>query len=82
VWRPGGVALQRERNVDRVVNLSVGQHQIRGSGAVIISDEGTVQVLREEPNHLSFVLHGQKLTGRFGLTQTGERRWILVKAKR
>jgi DNA ligase D-like protein (predicted 3'-phosphoesterase) len=52
----------------------------RGSGAVVIWDEGTVQILREEPNHLSFVLYGQKLTGRFGLTQTGERRWILVKA--
>jgi DNA ligase D-like protein (predicted 3'-phosphoesterase) len=52
----------------------------RGSGAVVIWDEGTVQILREEPNHLSFALYGQKLTGRFGLTQTGERRWILVKA--
>jgi DNA ligase D-like protein (predicted 3'-phosphoesterase) len=58
----------------------VHEGQVRGSGAVIIWDEGTVQILREEPNHLSFVLHGQKLTGRFGLTQTGERRWILVKA--
>jgi DNA ligase D-like protein (predicted 3'-phosphoesterase) len=52
----------------------------RGSGAVVIWDEGAVQILREEPNHLSFALYGQKLTGRFGLTQTGERRWILVKA--
>jgi DNA ligase D-like protein (predicted 3'-phosphoesterase) len=58
----------------------VHEGQVRGSGAVIIWDEGTVQILRDEPNHLSFVLHGQKLTGRFGLTQTGERRWILVKA--
>ena len=54
--------------------------QGRGSGAVIIWDEGTVDVLREEPDHLSFVLHGHKLAGRFGLTKTGERRWILVKA--
>jgi bifunctional non-homologous end joining protein LigD len=53
----------------------------RGSGAVIIWDEGTAQVMREEPGHLSFVLQGQKLTGRFGLTKTGERRWILVKAR-
>src|SRR5712691_8384704 len=36
--------------------------------------------LREEPGHLSFVLRGHKLTGRFGLTRTGERRWILIKA--
>jgi DNA ligase D-like protein (predicted 3'-phosphoesterase) len=52
----------------------------RGSGAVIIWDEGTVDVVRDEPGHLSFVLHGEKLAGRFGLTQTGERQWILVKA--
>ena len=59
----------------------VQEGQLRGSGAVIIWDEGTVDVLRDEPGHLSFVLHGQKLNGRFGLTQTGDRRWILVKAR-
>jgi DNA ligase D-like protein (predicted 3'-phosphoesterase) len=52
----------------------------RGSGAVIIWDEGTVDLLRNEPDHVSFVLHGHKLAGRFGLTRTGDRRWILVKA--
>jgi DNA ligase D-like protein (predicted 3'-phosphoesterase) len=52
----------------------------RGSGAVIIWDEGTAEIVREEPDHLSFALRGSKLTGRFGLTRTGERRWILVKA--
>jgi DNA ligase D-like protein (predicted 3'-phosphoesterase) len=53
----------------------------RGSGAVIIWDEGTVDLVRNEPAHLSFVLHGHKLTGGFALTRTGERRWILVKAR-
>ena len=59
-----------------------GRHEqaTRGSGAVIIWDEGGVEILRDEPDHLSFVLHGEKLGGRFGLTNTGERRWILVKA--
>jgi bifunctional non-homologous end joining protein LigD len=52
----------------------------RGSGAVIIWDEGTADVLRDEPDHLSFELHGHKLNGRFGLTKTGEDSWILVKA--
>jgi DNA ligase D-like protein (predicted 3'-phosphoesterase) len=52
----------------------------RGTGAVIVWDEGTVEVLGEEPAHLSFVLDGHKLRGRFGLTRTGERSWILVKA--
>jgi bifunctional non-homologous end joining protein LigD len=37
-------------------------------------------MLRDEPGHLSFVLQGHKLTGRFGLTHTGGRNWILVKA--
>jgi hypothetical protein len=26
-------------------------------------------------------LHGRKLSGGFGLTQTGEKRWILVKVR-
>jgi bifunctional non-homologous end joining protein LigD len=58
----------------------VHEEHARGSGAVIIWDEGTVEVLQETPDHLSFELHGRKLSGRFGLTRTGERRWILVKA--
>ena len=58
----------------------VHEGQGRGSGAVIIWDEGTTEILRDAPDHLSFTLHGQKLTGRFGLTRTGEDRWILVKA--
>jgi DNA ligase D-like protein (predicted 3'-phosphoesterase) len=58
----------------------VHEGQSRGSGAVIIWDEGTVEILREEPDHLSFALEGEKLSGRFGLTRTGERSWILVKA--
>jgi bifunctional non-homologous end joining protein LigD len=59
----------------------VYQGQVRGSGAVIIWDEGTVEILREEPDHLSFRLQGHKLTGRFGLTRTGDRSWLLVKAR-
>src|SRR3954468_22054343 len=40
----------------------------RGSGAVIIWDEGTVEIVRATPDHLSFELRGRKLAGRFGLT--------------
>lgn len=54
--------------------------QVRGTGAVIIWDEGAVVVRREEPAHLSFELDGHKLEGRFGLTHTGGRQWLLVKA--
>lgn len=53
----------------------------RGSGAVIIWDQGPAEIVRAEPGHLSVVLHGSKLSGGFGLTRTGERRWILVKAR-
>ena len=52
----------------------------RGSGAVIIWDEGTVEVHKDGKAHLSFSLEGHRLVGRFGLTRTGARRWILVKA--
>ena len=55
--------------------------QIRGTGAVIVWDEGTAEIVRDEPEHLSFVLHGRKLSGGFGLTRTGEKRWILVKVR-
>jgi DNA ligase D-like protein (predicted 3'-phosphoesterase) len=59
----------------------VHEGQSRGSGAVIIWDEGPADVTRDQPGHLSFTLHGSKLTGAFALTRTGQRRWILVKAK-
>jgi DNA ligase D-like protein (predicted 3'-phosphoesterase) len=59
--------------------VHVGQR--RGSGAVIIWDEGTVLFTTEQPDHLTFVLAGHKLRGRFALTRTGGRRWVLVKAR-
>ena len=55
--------------------------QVRGTGAVIIWDEGPAEIIRDEPGHLSVLLHGSKLAGRFALTRTGERRWILVKTR-
>jgi DNA ligase D-like protein (predicted 3'-phosphoesterase) len=53
----------------------------RGTGAVIIWDEGDAEVIHDEPGHLSFLLHGSKLAGGFALTRTGERRWIFVKTR-
>ena len=53
----------------------------RSSGAVIIWDEGTLEIDSETAEHLSFVLNGHKLSGRFALTKTDDRRWILVKAR-
>jgi DNA ligase D-like protein (predicted 3'-phosphoesterase) len=55
--------------------------QARGTGAVIIWDEGTAEIVRDEPGHLSMILHGRKLAGGFALTRTGEKRWILVKVR-
>jgi DNA ligase D-like protein (predicted 3'-phosphoesterase) len=54
---------------------------LRGTGAVIIWDEGTAEIVRDEPGHLSFIAHGHKLSGGFALTRTGDRRWILVKVR-
>jgi DNA ligase D-like protein (predicted 3'-phosphoesterase) len=68
-------------------SLAVGEFEgrhagaTRGSGAVIIWDEGTADVLHDDPDHLSLELHGHKLAGRFGLTRTGADSWILVKAR-
>jgi DNA ligase D-like protein (predicted 3'-phosphoesterase) len=59
----------------------VHEGSARGTGAVIIWDEGTAEINSDDPTHLSFVLHGHKLHGRFGLTRTGEDQWILVKAR-
>jgi bifunctional non-homologous end joining protein LigD len=55
--------------------------QNRGTGAVIIWDEGSAETVRDEPGHLSVVLHGRKLSGGFALTQTAAKRWILVKVR-
>ncbi len=53
----------------------------RGTGAVIIWDEGPAGILRDEPGHMSVTLHGSKLSGGFALTRTGPKRWILVKSR-
>ena len=55
--------------------------QARGTGAVIIWDEGPAEIIRDEPGHLSVILRGSKLAGGFALTRTGGRRWILVKTR-
>ena len=55
--------------------------QRRGTGAVIIWDEGTADIVRDEPGHVSFILHGRKLSGGFALTRTGPKRWILIKVR-
>jgi DNA ligase D-like protein (predicted 3'-phosphoesterase) len=58
-------------------SLSAGDYegvragQARGTGAVIIWDEGTAEVIRDEPGHLSVLLHGSKLAGGFALTRRG-----------
>jgi DNA ligase D-like protein (predicted 3'-phosphoesterase) len=53
----------------------------RGTGAVIVWDEGEVERLDEEDGHVGFTVRGTKLAGRFGLTRTGGRQWVLVKAR-
>jgi DNA ligase D-like protein (predicted 3'-phosphoesterase) len=68
-------------------DLSAGEFEgvhegsVRGTGAVIIWDEGNAEILRDDPGHMSVVLHGRKLEGGFALIRTGERRWVLVKVR-
>jgi hypothetical protein len=44
---------------------------IRGSGAVIIWDEGTLTIKQNSPSHLSFELFGSKLQRAFAFDQDG-----------
>jgi DNA ligase D-like protein (predicted 3'-phosphoesterase) len=37
--------------------------QTRGTGAVITWDEGTAEMVHDVPGHLSFIVHGRKLSG-------------------
>jgi DNA ligase D-like protein (predicted 3'-phosphoesterase) len=53
----------------------------RGTGAVIVWDEGEIERLDVDPGHVGFTLRGAKLNGRFGLTHTGGKQWVLVKAR-
>jgi DNA ligase D-like protein (predicted 3'-phosphoesterase) len=55
--------------------------QAHGTGAVIVWDEGTAEVTRDEPGHLSALLHDSKLAGGFSLTCSAKNRWILVKTR-
>jgi DNA ligase D-like protein (predicted 3'-phosphoesterase) len=59
----------------------VHQGHTRGTGAVIVWDEGERDVVREEPDHLVVELRGAKLRGGFALTRTDGRRWVLVKMR-
>jgi bifunctional non-homologous end joining protein LigD len=59
----------------------VHEGQSRGTGAVIIWDEGTAEIVRDEPDRLSFSVSGHKLAGRFSLIRTGQRRWLLIKVR-
>jgi DNA ligase D-like protein (predicted 3'-phosphoesterase) len=53
----------------------------RGTGAVIVWDEGDVERLDEDGDHVGVTLRGTKLAGRFGLTRTRGTQWVLVKAR-
>jgi DNA ligase D-like protein (predicted 3'-phosphoesterase) len=65
--------------VQRVPFEGVYEGSPRGSGAVIVWDEGEFELVREEPGHVVVRLDGNKLAGGFALTRTGDDQWILVK---
>jgi hypothetical protein len=64
-----------------VSSRGVHAGQLRGSGTVIIWDEGLAEITRDEPGRLAFTLRGSKLAGGFALTRAGGRRWILVNTR-
>jgi DNA ligase D-like protein (predicted 3'-phosphoesterase) len=70
-----------DHGLDALDFEGVHEGAARGTGAVIIWDEGTFALRSERDGHLSFVLHGHKLHGAFALTRTGSRRWVLVKMR-
>lgn len=63
--------------------LSDGDEGVQTRGGVsrgrIVWDEGTVEIVRDEPAHVTFLLDGHKLQGRFSLVRTDGTNWILVK---
>ena len=65
--------------VERVPFEGTYEGATRGSGAVIVWDEGEFELVREEPGHIVVDLRGRKLAGGFALTRTGDDQWILVK---
>ena len=65
--------------VERVPFEGTYEGATRGSGAVIVWDEGDFELVREEPGHIVVDLRGRKLAGGFALTRTGDDQWILVK---
>jgi DNA ligase D-like protein (predicted 3'-phosphoesterase) len=59
----------------------VHEGSARGTGAVIVWDEGEEELVTEEPGHVVVRLRGEKLRGGFALTRTDGRRWVLVKMR-
>jgi bifunctional non-homologous end joining protein LigD len=65
----------------------VHEGQRRGTGAVIIWDQGTYVPLTDDfaaaldDGHASFLLEGEKLTGGWTLHRTGGTQWLLIKRR-
>ncbi|RLB14448.1 MAG: 3'-phosphoesterase [Deltaproteobacteria bacterium] len=56
-----------------------------GAGPVVIWDKGTFDLIEEQPNKISFRLHGDKLKGEFTLARLkkGQKgnEWLLIKKR-
>ena len=73
----GNLAVQLAARSGARVTAVVGSAE----RAKVLDGLGAAEIVTDDPAHLSFTLHGSKLAGGFALTRTGERRWILVKAR-
>ncbi len=52
-----------------------------GADKVEIWDEGEYELQEKKPNQLTFMLHGEKLKGKYTLIRTDAKNWLLLKKK-
>ena len=51
-----------------------------GAGTVKIWDRGTFELESRGPGKIVFVLHGERLGGRYTLVRTSGKNWLLLKS--
>jgi bifunctional non-homologous end joining protein LigD len=64
--------------IDFAGEIPGGQY---GAGKVEIWDRGSYELEGARPDHFDFVLHGERLTGRYTLVHTRGDNWILLKRR-
>ena len=50
-----------------------------GAGTVKIYDEGKWQLIKSDPNKITFKLEGDKINGTYSLIKTKNKSWLIIK---